>query len=119
MKTFEYRIYPNKEQSHLLMACLIESRGMYNAMLETIKAQYAEKGTFPSKYDLENVFKGQGKHVPATTVQMLADRLTKSLKRFLAAKKNNIPGIGFPRAQEGQSVALSPTETVWQGCVPA
>lgn len=28
---------------------------------------------------------------------MLADRLTKSLKRFLAAKKNDIPGIGFPR----------------------
>src|SRR3989454_4731813 len=28
---------------------------------------------------------------------MLADRLTKSLKRFLAAKANDIPGIGFPR----------------------
>src|SRR5947209_5865505 len=28
---------------------------------------------------------------------MLADRLTKSLKRFLAAKANDIPGMGFPR----------------------
>src|SRR6266849_5657927 len=28
---------------------------------------------------------------------MLADKLSKSLKRFLAAKQNNIPGIGFPR----------------------
>ncbi len=79
------------------MQCLIESRHIYNEMLETVKTQYEEKGTFPSKYDLENAFKGQGEHVPATTVQMLADRLSKSLKRFLAAKQNDIPGVGFPR----------------------
>jgi putative transposase len=97
MKTFEYRIYPNKEQSRLLMACLRESRVIYNGMLETVKQQYEQEQTFPSKYDLEGAFKGQGEHVPATTVQMLADRLSKSLKRFLAAKQNNIPGIGFPR----------------------
>ena len=46
---------------------------------------------------MEVAFKGQGEHVPATTIQMLADRLSKSLKRFLAAKKNNIPNVGFPR----------------------
>jgi transposase len=67
-------------------------------MLEMVKAQYEQEQTFPSKYDLENAFKGHGReHVPATTIQMLADRLSKSLKRFLAAKENNIPGIGFPR----------------------
>src|SRR6266567_9061505 len=97
MRTFEYRLYPNKEQSHLLMQSLIESRHRYNEMLETVKTQYEHDGTFPSKYDLEAAFKGQGEHVPATTVQMLADRLSKSLKHFLAAKKNNIPDVGFPR----------------------
>ena len=97
MRTFEYRLYPNKEQSRLLMACLTESRSIYNGMLETAKAKYEQDGTFPSKYDLEAKFRGQGDHVPATTVQMLADRLSKSLKRFLAAKKHNIPGMGFPR----------------------
>ncbi len=97
MRTFEYRLYPNKDQSRLLMACLAESRIIYNGMLETIKAQCEQDGTFPSKYELEAAFKGQGEHVPATTVQMLADRLSKSLKRFLAAKKNDIPGVGFPR----------------------
>ncbi len=71
MRTFEYRLYPNKEQSCLLMACLFESRTIYNGMLETVKAQYEEKETFPSKYELEAVFKGQGEHIPATTVQML------------------------------------------------
>src|SRR6266849_430192 len=98
MRTFEYRVYPNKAQSHLLMACLRESRTLYNEMLETIKQQYEQDGTFPSKYDVNVEFKGRGSDsVPATTVQMLSDRLSKSLKRFLAAKHNNIPGIGFPR----------------------
>ena len=101
MKTFEYRLYTNKEQAHLLMACLATSRHIYNSMLELVKQQYEEQGTFPSKYDLEHAFKGHGsEQVPATTVQLLADRLTKSLKRFLAAKANDIPGIGFPRFKQ-------------------
>ncbi len=97
MRTFEYRLFVNKEQSRLLLHCLRESRMLYNGMLEMVKQQYAEKGTFPSKYDLEKAFQGQGEHVPATTVQMLADRLTKALKRFLAAKELGIPDVGFPR----------------------
>src|SRR5256714_1376865 len=100
MKPFEYRLFVNKAQSRKLMACLAESRIIYNSMLETVKAQYEEKGTVPSKYELEALFKGQGEHVPATTVQMLADRLSKSLQRFLAAKQNSIPGIGFPRFKQ-------------------
>src|SRR6266566_3260002 len=100
MRTFEFRLYPKKDQARLLMACLAESRAIYNGMLETVKAQYEQDEIFPSKYDLEATFKGQGDHVPATTVQMLADRLSKSLTRFLAAKKHAIPGIGFPRFKQ-------------------
>jgi len=97
MRTFEYRLYPQKQQAHLLMQGLRETRIIYNEMLETVRTQYEETGTFPGKYDLEAAFKGQGEHVPATTVQCLADRLSKALKRFLAAKENTIPGVGFPR----------------------
>src|SRR5206468_3666047 len=97
MRTFEYRLYPTREQRHLLMQGLIESRHLYNEMLETVKVQYADKGTFPTKYDLTKLFKGRGgEHVPATTVQMLADRLSKSLKRFLARKELG-EKVGFPR----------------------
>ena len=42
------------------MQCLIESRHLYNEMLETVKVQYADKGTFPTKYDLTKLFKGRG-----------------------------------------------------------
>jgi len=98
MRTFEYRLFVNKEQARLLMASLIESRYLYNEMLDVMKAQYELGGTFPSKYDLTAQFKGRGgEHVPATTVQTLADRLSKSLKRFLGAKALGIPGVGFPR----------------------
>ena len=101
MRTFEYRLYPNTAQSHLLMQCLKETRIIYNEMLETVKAQYEERGTFPGKYDLTARFKGRGgEHVPATTVQSLADRLSKSLKRFLARKELAMK-VGFPRFKKG------------------
>src|SRR6266498_2670273 len=97
MRTYEYRLFVNKRQSHLLLQCLRESRLIYNEMLETVKRQYEEKGTFPGKYDLTTQFKGcGGQHVPATTVQTLADRLSKALKRYLACKALAQP-VGFPR----------------------
>src|SRR5260370_38110060 len=101
MKTFEYRLFVTTQQHALLVHCLRESRILYNEMLEITKAQYEEKGTFPSKYDLTKVFAGRGgEHVPASTVQMLADRLTKSLKRFLARKELAM-NVAFPRFKQG------------------
>jgi len=101
MKTFEYRLFTNKHQHALLMHCLRESRLIYNEMLEVTKQHYEEQGTFPTKYDLTAQFKGRGGvHVPATTVQMLADRLSKSLKRFLARKELAVK-VGFPRFKKG------------------
>lgn len=98
MRMFEYRLYPNRAQSKLLMACLSETRQLYNEMLEAVKTQYEQDGTFLGKYRLDATFKRRGgEHVPATTVQCLADRLTKALKRFLAAKELGLPDVGFPR----------------------
>ncbi len=97
MRTFEYRLYPNDAQRQQLMACLVASRAMYNEMLAALKAQYETNNTFPSKYDLTAHFKGRGGDlVPATTVQTLADRLSKALKRFLQRKDLGLP-VGFPR----------------------
>ncbi|HEU5199014.1 MAG TPA: transposase [Ktedonobacterales bacterium] len=97
MRTFEYRLYTNRTQRQQLMACLKDSRGLYNAMLETTKQHYAETGKFLFKYDLMAAFKGRGgETVPASTIQMLADRLDKALKRYLTFKKLGMP-CGFPR----------------------
>jgi len=97
VRTFEYRLYPNRAQRQQLMACLIESRAIYNEMLTDLKAQYEADGMFPSKYDLTARFKGRGGDVvPATTVQTLADRLSKALERYLQLKDLGVH-CGFPR----------------------
>jgi len=99
MKTYEFRLYPNRDQRHRLDACLYESRLLYNEMLECEKQQYQETGKFLSKYDLTAQFKGRGgASVPATTVQCLADRLAKALQVFLKLKDD---GWGFPRFKSG------------------
>src|SRR5215469_18788431 len=99
MRTFECRLYPNRAQRQQLMTCLMGSRAIYNEMLADLEAQYEADGTFPTKYDLTARFKGRGGDVvPATTVQTLADRLSKALKRYLQMKDLGMPA-GFPRLQ--------------------
>lgn len=66
-------------------------------MLQMLKAHYGATGKFLSRYDLNKAFKGRGgDYVPQTTVQTLADRLDKALKRFFHRKKLGRK-IGFPR----------------------
>jgi putative transposase len=99
MRTYEFRLYPNRDQRRRLDQCLYESRQLYNEMLDCEKQHYQEAGTFLSKYDLTACFKGRGgAFVPATTVQCLADRLTKALRAFL---KHKADGWGFPRFKSG------------------
>ncbi len=96
-KTFEYRLFTNRSQHKRLLSCLAESRLLYNEMLEMLKANYEESGKFLSRYDLAYRFKGRGgEHVPQTTVQTLADRLDKALKRFFDRKELRCK-VGFPR----------------------
>jgi putative transposase len=99
MRTYEFRLYPTREQRRRLQMCLYESRQLYNEMLAREQQHYQEAGMFLSKYDLTALFKGQGGEVvPATTVQCLADRLTKALQTFL---KHKDAGWGFPRFKSG------------------
>lgn len=96
-KTFEYRVFVNCSQHAKLLSTLAESRHLYNEMLEALKTHYDETGKFINKFDLMYRFKGRGgEHVPQTTVQTLADRLDKALKRFFHRKELGCK-VGFPR----------------------
>jgi putative transposase len=102
MRTFEYRLYPTKNQQYRLQQCLIETRQAYNAMLEHAKQQYEHQQTFPNKYDLDQAFAGTaGEYTPATTLQTVSDRLAKALKFFLnhrtERQADGSPRVGFPR----------------------
>lgn len=97
MKTFEFRLYPNRKQRQQLDSVLMESRVIYNEMLAHTRQVYQETGQFAFKYALTKAFSGRGKGtVPASTVQMLADRLDKALKRFIRRKEAD-QTVGFPR----------------------
>lgn len=99
MRTYVFRLYPTKAQQRRLMACLIDSRHLYNEMLDRVKAHHQETGKFLSKYDLNNLFKGRGgENVPASTVQCLSDRLDKALRWFVDRRRS---GCGFPRFKKG------------------
>jgi putative transposase len=100
MRTSEYRLYPTSAQRQQLVDCLSESRAIYNEMLTAR-------------------FKGYGgDSVPATTVQTLADRLSKALNRYLRMKESGLP-CGFPRFKtpnRWHSIQLrqyAPTRDVW------
>lgn len=107
MRTYEFRLYPNREQRRRLISCLSDSRQLYNEMLERQKQYYQETSRFLSRYDLQSLFKGRGgTYVPASTVQCLAARLDNALRTFLLRRKE---GWGFPRfksANQWHSVHL-------------
>lgn len=87
MRTYEYRLYPNKNQSRLLMECLRESRAIYNQMVELSRGDYQANPQTFSLYGMHARFTGKApQYVPASTVQMLADRLHKAWKRYEAKK---------------------------------
>jgi len=99
MRTYAFRLYPNRDQRRRLDACLAVSRQLYNEMLECVKQHQQETGKLLGKYDLTKMFKGRsGVSVPASTVACLADRLAKALKAFLAQRPE---GQGFPRFKSG------------------
>jgi len=102
MKTFEYRLYPTKDQRYRLHHCLMETRHAYNGMLEYAKEHYNQSQTFPNRYDLNKAFAGTaGDYTPATTLQTVADRLDKALKFFgnhrHVRQADGSPRVGFPR----------------------
>lgn len=69
------------------MNCLRESRAIYNQMVELSHGDYQTNAKIFSLYGMHARFSGKAtEHVPATTVQMLADRLHKAWKRYEARK---------------------------------
>jgi putative transposase len=99
MRTYVFRLYPNRDQRCRFDACLYQSRQLYNEMLKCQKQRYAETGTFLNAYDLNKLFRGRSDvAVPASTVQCLSDRLHKALRTFLKHKNK---GRGYPRFKSG------------------
>ncbi len=97
MRTYEYRLRPNKQQEQALMAVLIASRKMYNACLEELITHYKETGKYLHLYEQD---KRHGKEahpdLPAVVVDTVLKRLHRSFTNFFQGR-NNGRKVGFPR----------------------
>jgi putative transposase len=103
MKTFEYRMRPNKQQEQALMSVLMASRKMYNAALEELITHYQETGKYLHLYEQD---KRHGKEahpdLPAVVVDTTLKRLHRSFTNFFQGRKAGRK-VGFPRFKSANS----------------
>src|SRR5690242_13245556 len=97
MKTFEYRLRPNRKQEQQLLGVLIASRKMYNSCLEELITHYKETGKYLHLYEQD---KRHGKQahpdLPAVVVDTTLKRLHRSFTNFFQGRKEGRK-VGFPR----------------------
>src|SRR6202043_1462137 len=103
MKTFEYRLRPNRRQEQALMAVLIASRKMYNACLEELITSYQQTGKYLHLYEQD---KRHGKEahpdLPAVVVDPTLKRLHRSFTNFFQGRKAG-RRVCFPRFKNAQA----------------
>jgi putative transposase len=96
IKTFKYRLYPNKAQRYALLRTLDVCRELYNLCLQ--QRQYVRIAYFAQKRELP-ALKGQFPHywnVNAHVLQDVVHRVEKSFQAFFRRCKNG-KTPGYPR----------------------
>jgi putative transposase len=97
VKTFEYRLRPNRKQAEALMEVLIASRKLYNAGLEELVTHFQETGSHLHRYEHDKQH-GKAAHpdLPAVVVDTTLDRLHRSFGHFFRGLRGGRK-VGFPR----------------------
>ena len=97
MRTYEYRVRPNREQEAKLMAVLIASRRLYNDCLQELVEHYKATGKHMNLFEQDKRH-GAKEHpdLPAIVVDTTLKRLHRSFANFFRGRKEN-QRIGFPR----------------------
>src|SRR5256884_1301220 len=97
MRTFEYRMRPNRRQEQALMKVLRASREMYNSCLEELITHYQETGKHLHLYGQDKRHgKAQHPDLPAVVVDTTLKRLHRSFTNFFQGRKAGRK-VGFPR----------------------
>jgi len=94
MKSYRFRIYPNKQQEVVLVEHLCISKDIWNSLLAASKEKYDEEGKFYSKTELQKMVKGT--HLHSQTAQAVSHRLHAAIKRKIDMKRQHRK-CGFPR----------------------
>jgi putative transposase len=102
-KTFQYRIFPTKQQVKKLEATLEECRWLYNHLLEKRKTAYAQTGKGLSLYQQQATFPILKQERPSLNavhsqiLQNVAVRVDLALKAFFRRVREHALEPGFPR----------------------
>jgi putative transposase len=97
MKTYEYRMRPNKQQEQALMSVLIASRKLYNQGLEELITHYQETGKYLHLYEQDKHHSKEAHpDLPAVVVDTTLKRLHRSFTNFFQGRKAGRK-VGFPR----------------------
>jgi putative transposase len=97
MKTFEYRLRPNRTQQTALMAMLVGTRKAYNDGLQELIDHYKETGKYLN-YFVQDKLHNKIRHpnLPAVLVDTTLTRLHRSFANFFRGLKEGRK-VGFPR----------------------
>jgi len=99
MKTYEYKLKPNKEQSKELDRLLWETKCLYNTALEQLINHYKETKKHLNRYTHDRMWnKETCPQLPAVLVDTTILRLHQSFDNFFRGIKQG-KKIGFPRFQ--------------------
>ncbi len=111
-KTFQYRLYPTKQQEQELIKTLGCCRFVWNKLLEKSIEHHKKTGKFILGYDLQNLLPKLKQEFTflqepnSQSLQAISDRLTKTFKRKFKgisefpkfkSKKNNINSCVVPQ----------------------
>ena len=97
IKSYKYRIYPNKKQEVKLEKALDQSCFLYNQILDIHQQIYAGEGLTLSKFDMDNIIKDfQTDQLHSQTKQNISKRISDAFSYFFRRVKNG-ETAGFPK----------------------
>ena len=102
LRTYKYRIYPNKKQQEIINSTIYYCRFLYNNMLDH-RIKCYKMGKNISKYDQLNELKEireeftEYKQIHSQILQDVGIRLDKSYQNFFTRVKKGSNSKGFPR----------------------
>jgi putative transposase len=94
VRSYKFRLYPNKIQEKEMHTHLLLSKNLWNDGLELAKQLYADYQRFPSRQAYQEISKNSGLH--SQVAQNVFIRLDLAIKAKIRRKKAGLKG-GFPR----------------------
>lgn len=99
MRTYDFKLKPNKEQSKYLNSLLSETKCLYNNALQELIEHYKTTNKYLNRFSQDkNYNKKTYPNIPSQFVDTTLDRLHRSFANFFRGLRQG-KKIGFPRFQ--------------------